>query len=164
MALAPGDPAPPLVARFLSGDRFEAKWQSNRLTLVNFWATWCEPCRWEMPALESLSRKYSKKKVAVVGVLIDPAKDEDVRKFTENAGVSYPIVRGDLDVSNTWGGIGTIPTTFLVNAQGRIARRYVGTTPEQLDAIRTDLEALLAGRPLGKLPEPPAPRSEPSKP
>jgi len=113
---------------------------------VNFWASWCEPCKIEMPVLQELHAKHGAKNLAVVGVVLDPAGDEEVTKFAGDLGVSYTLVRGSSDTSNLWGGIRLLPTTFLVSQRGYIVRRYVGATPEQVEALKADVEAFFAER------------------
>ena len=71
LALAPGDPAPTLAAVTIEGEAFRADWTASALTVVNFWATWCEPCREEMPALQKLSEAHASEGLSVVGVMLD---------------------------------------------------------------------------------------------
>ncbi len=161
ITLAPGDLAPPLAAPALTGWKYRANWRDYPLTVVNFWASWCEPCRVEMPILQELYAKHGRKNLAVVGVVLDPATDGDVSKFAEDLGVSYTLVRGSSELSNIWGGIAFLPTTFLVSHKGNIVRRYVGATTEQVEALKADVEAFLAERsqkPTASAPVPPPQR------
>ncbi len=141
----------------MTGWKYRANWQDYPLTIVNFWATFCAPCKTEMPALQDLFAKHNREKLAVVGVVLDPAHDAEVGKFAADLGVSYTLVRGSSDISNTWGGIGFLPTTFLVNERGRIVRRYVGATPEAVEALRADVEAFFQDR----VQKPPIPTPSP---
>jgi thiol-disulfide isomerase/thioredoxin len=141
-AVIPGDAAPPLVARALEGWKFRAEWSRFEYTLVNFWATWCEPCRTEMPVLQDLVSKFKDRNLGAVGVVLDSATDDEVRAYASSLGISYRLVRGDTDVSNLWGGIGILPTTFVVDSKGRVLRRYAGATAEQVERLRSDIEAL----------------------
>jgi len=146
ITLAPGDLAPPLAAPALTGWKYSANWKEYPLTIVNFWASWCEPCKIEMPVLQELYAKHPRKELAVVGVVLDPAGDEDLSKFAADLGVAYTLVRGSSDLSNEGGGIRSLPTTFLVNQRGMIVRRYVGATAEHVEALRSDVEAFLTER------------------
>ncbi len=156
-ALAPGDPAPPLEGRTLSGDDLAVSWDAQKLALVSFWATWCVPCRDEMPVLQSLQARRAKDGLLVIGVELDRTSDEASRKFLADLGVTYPVLRGGAEISEQWGGIGILPTSFVVSAQGKLVRKYVGATPEQVRGLVADVEALLEGRPLGKIVEPARP-------
>ena len=148
LALAPGDPAPRLRGKTLDREPFQIEWEKNKATLVNFWATWCEPCKGEMPALQQLHAGRAGQGLAVVGVLMDPVEDDVLREFLDPLAVTYPIVRPHRTVNADWGGIVVMPLTFLVDSSGRIVRRYVGATPEQIAGLERDIEAFLAGKPL----------------
>ena len=151
LALAPGDPAPKLRGKTLDRARWHVEWDKSAATLVNFWATWCEPCKTEMPALQELHAANADKGLQVVGVLMDPVRDDELKAFLDPLAVTYPIVRPDSYVNNDWGGIIVMPITFLVDRQGRIVRRYVGANPEQVAGLVADVEAFLDGRPLGTM-------------
>ncbi|MDX1390187.1 MAG: TlpA disulfide reductase family protein, partial [Acidobacteriota bacterium] len=93
--LAPGDPAPPILAKDLTGRTWRAQWADHELTIVNFWATWCDPCVKEMPALQDLQDRLRDRGLLVVGVLArDAVSDRDAHKFVEDLGVTYPTIRG----------------------------------------------------------------------
>jgi thiol-disulfide isomerase/thioredoxin len=162
LALAPGDPAPKIGLPLLNGDVHAHAFGEHPLTLVNFWATWCEPCRKEMPALQRLSERHRADGLAVLGILFDPkSDDEGARRYLDEVGVRYPILRATLSTLQTWGGIGMFPTTFLIDRNGKIVRRYVGASPAQVEGLVGDVEAVLAGRPLGSMVMPEtAPRRE----
>jgi len=157
LALAPGDPAPKIDLPNLTGDLILHAYADHPLTVVNFWATWCKPCREEMPALQRMSDKHRDGGLAVIGLLFDPKTDnEGARHYLDELGVRYPTMRTTLDTLRTWGGIGLFPTTFLIDREGKILRRYVGASPAQIDGMMEDVDAALAGRPLGSMvmPEP----------
>ncbi len=148
IALAPGDSAPALGGVTLPvKSRFDADWSASALTLANFWASWCEPCRREMPLLDNLYRKHAERGFLVIGACESGESDQAV-EFLGQVPVSYPIIRADALVDPLWGGIGIKPTSFLIDRQGRIVRKYVGANPEQTDGLAADVEALLDGRPL----------------
>ena len=149
MALAPGDRAPDLRGRTTAGERKAVHFDARRVTLINFWATWCEPCQDEMPALERLHAEHGEDGLEVLGVLLDDVGPAELESFLAQLGVTYPIVLPDRWVNAAWGGIGVMPTTFLVDNDGRIVRRYVGATREQIDGLVYDVQAVLQNRPLG---------------
>jgi len=157
LALAPGDKAPKLTGRTLDQAPWRAEWNQNAATIVNFWATWCEPCKAEMPALQKLQVAHAGNGLQVVGVLMDPVPADELGAYLEPLAVTYPIVRPGPSVNADWGGIVVMPLTFLVDRDGRVVRRYVGATPEQVVGLARDVEAFLGGRPLETLVVPEAP-------
>jgi thiol-disulfide isomerase/thioredoxin len=150
LALAPGDPAPYLTGADLKGEITTIRWSSNAATIVNFWATWCEPCRDEMPAQLALYERKADDDLAVVGVHLLGSSMKEISAFVEETGARYPILLGDVSVAQKWT-VGLLPTTFLVNGKGVVVRRYVGATPEQIEGLIADAEAFLDGRPLGTI-------------
>jgi peroxiredoxin len=153
IALAPGDPAPRIRMRDIARDTMvRYDWAGQPLTVVNFWATWCVPCKEEMPALQGLFDRHREAGLSVLGLLFDPPTgDAQIVDFLQEQGIRYPALRVDHDSMSAWGGIGIFPTTFLVDREGKIVRRYVGTSPEQVRGLADDVEAYLAGRPLGSM-------------
>ena len=149
LALAPGDRAPLLSGRSLSGERITVSFDT--LTVVNFWATWCEPCIREMPALEGLFRASSDDGLQVVGVVHEAIGPSELMAFVKRMGVTYPMIKPRPRTSGDWGGVATLPTSFLIDDKGTILRRYVGATPEQIDAMVSDVQGVLVGRPLGPM-------------
>ena len=152
LALAPGDPAPSIELPSLTGEFHIHVYADHPLTVVNFWATWCKPCREEMPALQRLSERHRDRGLAVLGLLYDTkSDDEGARRYLDEVGVRYATMRTTLETLRGWGGIGMFPTTFLIDRQGKIVRRYVGASPAQIDGMMEDVEAVLSGRPLGSM-------------
>lgn len=126
---------------------------SGRVVLVNFWATWCEPCEREMPAMNRLHAALPRADFELVAVAIDE-QAEDVRRFQDRYALDFPIVL-DLDQSvyrayQTMG----VPESLLIDRQGRIVERYVG--PREWDAPehQARIRALIAGG-AGRAEEPP---------
>ena len=156
MALAPGDPAPQLSGiTFPVKGRYESDWSRNKLTLVNFWATWCIPCREEMPVLQKLFEDHVVQGLRVVGVF-ERWEIDHVGEYLEHVPVTYTIVWPDAIVDHRWGKINLKPTSFLVDQDGKILRRYVGASADQIEGLVADVEAVLDDRPLPKQFMPPA--------
>ncbi len=124
---AVGDPQPGFRHGDLDGQWVSAADFEDRLLLVNFWATWCAPCRREMPVLQDASEAHAED-LAVVGIAIDDPGP--VRDFVDQLGISYPILIGGADVLTTqraWGNAsGALPYTVLVDRQGQIAWQHMG--------------------------------------
>ena len=115
----------------------------NKIVLLNFWATWCGPCREEIPALAALQQHY-RDQLVIIGLSIDERAPEEVRDFARTLGVNYPVVMADDALQQAFGGISSVPSTFVVNRQGRIVQRHLG----MLDPQHTEHEVrALAGLP-----------------
>ena len=145
-----GQPRPGFKLGSSTGEIVSAADFDGRVLLINFWATWCEPCKAEMPRLERLYRERAGDGLRIVGVLRnDEADDETLRAFLEQMDISYTVVRPRQRYVGAWAGTSVLPTSFLLGGDGYIRRRYVGAAPEQIDGLIYDLEAALDGRPLG---------------
>ena len=151
LALAPGDQAPRLEGSGTDGVRAIVDFTAHEFTLVNFWASWCEPCKAEMPELERLWQQHREQGFEVVGVFHDSAGNEAMRQFAEDLGVTYTVFHPNRRFLELWGGARVLPLSYLVNGEGKILRRYVGATPEQVEGLVHDIGELLAGRPMGPL-------------
>jgi thiol-disulfide isomerase/thioredoxin len=109
--------------KVVSSDQFKGK-----VMVVDFWATWCGPCRMEIPGYVELQKKYGKD-LAVIGVSVDAQGPGVVKKFIDKYGVDYQIVMANDDVISAFGGaegIQAIPTTFIIDREGKIRDRKVG--------------------------------------
>lgn len=99
---------------------------AGKVVLLDFWATWCPPCRAMIPGMVELQTQYADQGLVVVGLSLDHQGADVVRRFAERFGVNYQLVMGDNDVANAFGGIHGIPTSFLIDRQGRIIDRHTG--------------------------------------
>ena len=109
----------------------------GKVVLVNFWATWCPPCREEIPDLIALQAKY-KDTLQIVGIAQDSGTIEEVRAFAAQRGMNYPTVLSTPEIERLFPGVTALPTTFVLDRDGRLAQKHVG----MLDPVRTELEAL----------------------
>ena len=116
---------------------------TDKTLLINFWATWCEPCRKEMPMLNELQAEYGTAGLQVIGIALDDV--QNVRVFAEKLGISYPILVGAIDVMETnraYGNItGMLPFSVLVDREGVIRWQFAGEI--QRDTIATMLKEYL---------------------
>jgi thiol-disulfide isomerase/thioredoxin len=99
---------------------------AGKVVVVDFWATWCPPCRAEIPGYTELQKKYGKDGFVIVGVSLDQAGPEVVKAFAGKYAVNYPLVMGDDTVVGAFGGVEAIPTTFLIDRNGQIRDRKMG--------------------------------------
>jgi thiol-disulfide isomerase/thioredoxin len=137
-------PVPPFLVRDLDGNIISTAEWHGKVTLVNFWATWCPPCREEMPQLIGLVNRY-KDRLQVIGISMDDAAPEAVKQFAKEMGVNYPIIMGGKEINEEYGGVPALPTSFIVNQDGRVVQKHVGLFPP--DVYDGEVRALL-GLPL----------------
>ena len=132
--------APPFLLHDLDGNVVStAAWQ-GKVVLVNFWATWCPPCREEIPILIELSDKY-KDDLLIVGISMDDGPPGEVKQFARNAGINYPIVMRSRELVAEYGGVPALPTSFLINKEGRVVQKHEGLFSPGL--YETEIRALL---------------------
>jgi peroxiredoxin len=106
----------------VSSDQFRGK-----VVVLDFWATWCVPCRVEIPGYVELQRKYAKDGLVIIGVSLDQEGPAVVKAFLAKHNVNYTIVMGDDDIVNAFGGIDAYPTTYIIDRDGIIRDRKIGT-------------------------------------
>jgi peroxiredoxin len=137
-----GRVAPGFELRALDGRRIRLSDFRDRVVLVNFWATWCAPCRVEMPWLREFDARYGSQGLTILGVSVDDGGRERVERFVRQMRVEYPILLSDGNVDLRYGGVRFLPQTFFVGRDGRITRRVYGIrTHEDFEAeIRSALE------------------------
>lgn len=99
---------------------------AGKVLLLNFWATWCGPCRMEIPSLIELQRNYADRGLVVLGVSIDEGGPGVVRPIVKQAGINYPILIANDAMLTAFGGIEAIPTSFIIDRSGRITAKHVG--------------------------------------
>ncbi len=133
------DGASTLALPTLGGGTWSLASHRGQVVLVNFWATWCPPCRMETPELVALKNDYAKRPFEVVGINMDDDRSR-VPPFVKQYGINYPILLPDGPLAFA-GDVSALPTSILVDRSGRIAREYVGMISER--AVRGDIERLL---------------------
>ncbi|MEN8141984.1 MAG: TlpA disulfide reductase family protein [Thermodesulfobacteriota bacterium] len=104
----------------------------GKVVLVNFWATWCPPCRKEIPYLMKLQEKYGQKDFTVLGISMDEGGRRFVKKFVNKLGVNYPVIIGGSKLARGFGGVIGIPVTFLVDRDGNLVKRLDGYVSERV--------------------------------
>ncbi|MGH7475701.1 MAG: peroxiredoxin family protein [Longimicrobiales bacterium] len=145
-----GDPAPDFAAPTLEGDTLALSELRGQVVLLNIWATWCPPCRNEMPALEQLHRDLAPAGLRLLGASIDDAKAEDqVRAFIAQLGITYTILLDPAAGSPEMFGAPGIPATYLIGRDGRLLKRWIGEIDPVSEAIRGPINDALWEWPAG---------------
>jgi cytochrome c biogenesis protein CcmG/thiol:disulfide interchange protein DsbE len=127
-------PAPDFTLPSVDGKKIKLSDYRGKVVIIDFWATWCPPCRRGIPDLISLKEEYGNKGLEVIGISLDAitrGTQAKVVPFIKNYGINYPIVTGNMDVVQRFGGIRSIPTTFIVSKDGKILAHYTGLAPKQ---------------------------------
>lgn len=139
-----GAPAPDFVLRDLQGSAVSLRSQRGRVVLLNFWATWCGPCRVEMPAMERLYREFKDRGFEILAVSTDAQGAAITRPFTESLGLTFPILHDPDFQTGIAYGARTLPMTFLVDRDGLIRHRIFGARDWHSPEARRLIETLLA--------------------
>jgi peroxiredoxin len=121
-AIAPDFSLPDLTGRRLSLSTYQGK-----IVLLDFWATWCDPCREEIPHFVELQSKYRDRGLQIVGVSMDD-RPEPVRDFCQRFKMNYPVVMGNAKIGELYGGVLGLPIAFLIGRDGRIYGKHIGAT------------------------------------
>jgi peroxiredoxin len=123
-----GDPAPDFTLSGADGATIHLSDYRGRVVLLNFWATWCPPCRVEIPWFVEFERTLGPRGFAVIGVSMDSDGWKAVRPFGESRKIQYALGIGDEALGRKFGGVESLPTTLLIDPDGRIRAKYVGIT------------------------------------
>ena len=123
---SPGAAAPDFALTNLAGTTVRLSDFKGKIVLLDFWATWCAPCREEIPGFIQLQKQYSGRGFTVLGIALDDDGAAVVRPLAQKLGVNYPLVIGNTQVAASYGGIQAVPTAFLIGRDGRILKTFVG--------------------------------------
>jgi len=127
-APAVGAVAPDFELSSLGGKRVRLSGFRGKAVLLNFWATWCEPCKIEMPWFVELQNQYGSQGLQVIGVAMDDTGKGQIEKFAQQIGVNYPVLLGTESVGEAYGGVEGLPTTFYLDREGKVVARVIGLT------------------------------------
>jgi thiol-disulfide isomerase/thioredoxin len=118
--------APDFSLESLDGKTMRLSDLRGKAVLLNFWATWCGPCKIEMPWFVDLQNQYGAQGLQIVGVAMDDASKEDIGKFAKDMGVNYPILIGKESVGDQYGGLPALPESFFIARDGKIVDKIIG--------------------------------------
>ena len=118
--------APDFSLESLDGKTLRLSDLRGKAVLLNFWATWCGPCKIEMPWFVDLQNQYGSQGLQIVGVAMDDGSKEEIAKFAKDMGVNYPILIGKESVGDQYGGVPALPESFLIARDGKIVDKIVG--------------------------------------
>ena len=121
--------APDFKLEDLNGRMYSLADLRGHVVVLNFFATWCVPCRQEIPEFVRLHKKFRDRKLEIIGVSLDPDGNAVLPPFIMHYGITYPIVLGTREVVLDYGGIQGIPTTFIIDEDGTISDYFVGMHP-----------------------------------
>jgi len=134
------DPAPDFKATDLEGHEFDLGKYKGKVVLLNFWATWCGPCRAEIPDLIQLQSVY-KDQMQIIGMAVDVDDENDLRAVVKDEGINYPVAIASSQVRWAYGGISALPTVFVINQDNKVVQKHVGLFNPLL--YETEVRALL---------------------
>jgi len=119
------DPAPELKAKDVNGKELSLEAYKGKVVLLNFWATWCGPCRAEIPSLIRIQEAY-KDRLQIIGMDVDDDDEEQLREFVKDQGINYPVAMTSVPLRLAYGGIGALPTVFVINQDSKVVQKHVG--------------------------------------
>lgn len=137
-----GSPLPEFTVKDLQGHLISSDHLKGKVIIIDFWATWCGPCKQEMPGYQRLVDRYGPQGLVVVGLKSDAMADtENPLKFTKRIGVHYPLAVATDDLTRKFGGVEGLPTTLLYDRKGVLRNRVIGF--EYTNVLEGQLKALL---------------------
>jgi thiol-disulfide isomerase/thioredoxin len=134
------DPAPDFKLKDTAGADVSLADSKGKVILLNFWASWCGPCRAEIPGLIALQKRY-KDKLQILGLVVDDDDKDEVEKVIQAEGINYPVAFSSVDVRVAYGGITALPTVFVIDSNGKVVQKHVGLFDPAL--YETEVRALL---------------------
>ena len=119
------DPAPEFKVKDLQGNDLNLASARGKVVLLNFWATWCGPCRAEIPSLIALQEHY-KDQLQIIGLVVDQDDEQELRSFVKGEALNYPVALAPGKTRIDYGGIAALPTLFVINSEGKVVQKHVG--------------------------------------
>src|SRR6185295_6360340 len=131
----------------IAGGNLKSSDLKGKVTVVDFWATWCENCIPEIPEYNAMREKYKSQGFEVIGMTMESGSIDEIRPKVAEFKMYYPVVLGDDKTLEGFGGVIGYPTTFLIGRDGTIFKKYLGVPPGKKEHLEKDIESLLAETP-----------------
>ena len=149
-----GYPPPPEAIRtanieLLDGSKFTLEDKKGKVILINLWATWCGPCRYEMPELVKLQDKYRDQGLEIIGLDVDPEPAEDIKAFSKKMGLNYQLGWSERELTSAifdLSGTDGIPQSFLVNRNGELTGVFFGVSESVMEKLKTTVAKVMEGK------------------
>ena len=141
--LQKGDKAPAIKLTTTSGQPITLNNYKGYVLVMDFFATWCIPCKESIPHLNSLNRKYGKQGLQILGVSVDEGNDSEVKSFIAERKISYPVAIGGEDMQTEYG-LRSVPTVYVINKKGMVAEKFQGYSDQTGKAMEETIKRLLA--------------------
>ena len=122
--------APDFELKDLDGNLVKLSDYKDKVVIIDFWATWCGPCRRGIPEFIELQSEYGEDQLMILGISVDQGDLSVVPKFAKNYGINYPVLYANQDVQMKYGPIRSIPTAFIVDKEGKVRDRAIGLRPK----------------------------------
>ena len=137
-----GDTAPDFTLKGIDGNTISLADYKGKVVMVEFWATWCPPCRELAPILEKIHKKYKDKGLVFLALVSKDEGEDTIKSFIKEHGITYPVLQADQETMRHYG-VSSIPVNFIINKEGRVVSIHMGNTQDIMQELTTEIESLL---------------------
>ncbi|MFA4828903.1 MAG: TlpA disulfide reductase family protein [Thermodesulfovibrionales bacterium] len=137
-----GDTAPDFTLKGINGNTISLADYKGKVVMVEFWATWCPPCKELAPILEKVYKKYKDKGLVFLALVSKDEGEATIKSFIKEHGITYPVLLAGQETMRHYG-ISSIPVTFIINKEGRVVTIHMGNTRDIMQELTSEIERLL---------------------